>query len=89
MRPVPPLLWSLLAPGLTELTWHSITRQPGPAEVAEGEEGSLQQLMLAAAVPPELALLQRLRALRLEYCQLDAVPPAVQVQYCAARQPRA
>ncbi|KAL4858951.1 Volume-regulated anion channel subunit [Chlorella vulgaris] len=78
VRPVPPLLWSLLAPGLTELTWHSITRQPGPAEVAEGEEGSLQQLMLAAVVPPELALLQRLRVLRLEYCQLDAIPPAVQ-----------
>lgn len=31
-------------------------------------------------LPPELSCLQQLRELRVEYAQLDAVPPAVQVK---------
>lgn len=37
-------------------------------------------LAQAVALPPELSRLQQLRELRVEYAQLDSVPPAVQVR---------
>ena len=41
-------------------------------------------LAQAVALPPEISRLQQLRELRVEYAQLDSVPPAVQVRVCCA-----
>lgn len=86
VNPIPPAIWPALAPSLTSLVWHDIRKPDGwdvalahaaaLAAQAEPEEGA--ELFQAVALPPELSRLQQLRELRVEYAQLDSVPPAVQ-----------
>jgi hypothetical protein len=79
--------WPALAPGLTSLVWHDIRKPDGwdaalahaAALEAQAEPMEGAELFQAVALPLELSRLQQLRELRVEYAQLDAVPPAVQV----------
>jgi hypothetical protein len=50
-------------------------------QLAYGHTPLPSLLVQAAPIPGELSCLQQLKELELEYAQLDAVPPAVQVQY--------
>lgn len=82
---MPGALWRALAPSLTALTWRD-NRVPDAFEEVAVQAAALQvqaeppdvHLFQAVAVPHELSALQALRELRLEYAQLDAVPPALQ-----------
>jgi hypothetical protein len=86
VNPIPPAIWPALAPGLTSLVWHDIRKPDGwdaalahaAALEAQAEPMEGAELFQAVALPLELSRLQQLRELRVEYAQLDAVPPAVQ-----------